>query len=250
MSGHSKWSTIKRKKAAVDAKRGAVFTRLAREIAVAARKSGADLETNFQLRLAVDRAKNANMPKNNIERAIKRGTGEDKEGVAFEDLYYEGYGPHGVAFMIECATDNRNRTVADLRHILIASGGSLGEDGSVAWQFEQASFFTFPVDDRSEDYLFELALACSADDFSIENDMVEFTGPTSVFKTINDGLVQVSIKPTDAGLRMDPKQEIALEPDQAAQVLRVIDNLEELDDVQNVYSNLSITDEALAKYEA
>jgi len=250
MSGHSKWSTIKRKKAAVDAKRGAVFTRLAREIAVAARKSGADLETNFQLRLAVDRAKNANMPKNNIERAIKRGTGEDKDGVAFEDLYYEGYGPHGVAFMIECATDNRNRTVADLRHILTASGGSLGEDGSVAWQFEQAAFFTFPVDDRSEDYLFELALACSADDFSIEDDMVEFIGPSSVFKTINDGLVEVSIKSTDAGLRMDPKQEIALEPDQAAQVLRVIDNLEELDDVQNVYSNLSITDEALAKYEA
>ncbi len=250
MSGHSKWSTIKRKKAATDAKRGAVFTRLAREIAVAARKSGSDLETNFQLRLAVDRAKNANMPKNNIERAIKRGTGEDKDGVAFEDLYYEGYGPHGVALMIECATDNRNRTVADLRHILTASGGSLGEDGSVAWQFEQAAFFTFPVDDRSEDYLFELALACSADDFSIEEDMVEFTGPTSVFKTINDGLVEASIKPTDAGLRMDPKQEIALEPDQAAQVLRVIDNLEELDDVQNVYSNLSITDEALAKYEA
>jgi len=250
MSGHSKWSTIKRKKAAVDAKRGAVFTRLAREIAVAARKSGADLETNFQLRLAVDRAKNANMPKNNIERAIKRGTGEDKDGVAFEDLYYEGYGPHGVAFMIECATDNRNRTVADLRHILTASGGSLGEDGSVAWQFEQAAFFTFPVDDRSEDYLFELALACSANDFSIEDDMVEFIGPSSVFKTINDGLVEVSIKSTDAGLRMDPKQEIALEPDQAAQVLRVIDNLEELDDVQNVYSNLSITDEALAKYEA
>ncbi len=250
MSGHSKWSTIKRKKAATDAKRGAIFTRLAREIAVAARKNGSDLEINFQLRLAVDRAKNANMPKNNIERAIKRGTGEDKDGVAFEDLNYEGYGPHGVALIIECATDNRNRTVADLRHILTASGGSLGEDGSVAWQFEQAAFFTFSVDDRSEDYLFELALACSADDFSIEDDMVEFTGPTSVFKTINDGLVEASIKPSDAGLRMDPKQEIALEPDQAAQVLRVIDNLEELDDVQNVYSNLSITDEVLAKYEA
>jgi YebC/PmpR family DNA-binding regulatory protein len=250
MSGHSKWSTIKRKKAVVDAKRGAVFTRLAREIAVAARKSGSDLETNFQLRLAVDRAKNANMPKNNIERAIKRGTGEDKDGVAFEDLYYEGYGPHGVAFMIECATDNRNRTVADLRHILTASGGSLGEDGSVAWQFEQAAFFTFPIDDRSEDYLFELALECSADDFSLEDNMVEFTGPTSVFKTINDGLEEANIKPTDAGLRMDPKQEIALLPDQAAQVLRVIDNLEELDDVQNVYSNLGITDEALAQYEA
>jgi transcriptional/translational regulatory protein YebC/TACO1 len=152
--------------------------------------------------------------------------------------------------MIECATDNRNRTVADLRHILTASGGSLGEDGSVAWQFEQAAFFTFPIDDRSEDYLFELALECSADDFSLEDNMVEFTGPTSVFKTINDGLEEANIKPTDAGLRMDPKQEIALLPDQAAQVLRVIDNLEELDDVQNVYSNLGITDEALAQYEA
>ncbi len=250
MSGHSKWSTIKRKKAAVDAKRGAVFTRMAREVAVAARKGGSDLETNFQLRLAVDRAKAANMPKNNIERAIKRGTGEDKDGAAFEDLYYEGYGPHGVAFMIECATDNRNRTVADLRHILNASGGSLGEDGSVAWQFEQEAFFTFPVDDRSEDDLFELALASSADDFSLEDDVVEFTGPTSVFKTINDGLDRAEIKPSDAGLRMVPKQEIALDADQAAQVLRVIDNLEELDDVQNVYANLSITDEALAKYEA
>lgn len=250
MSGHSKWSTIKRKKAAVDAKRGAVFTRLAREIAVAARKGGSDLETNFQLRLAVDRAKASNMPKNNIDRSIKRGAGEDKDAAAFEDLYYEGYGPHGVAFMIECATDNRNRTVADLRHILTRSGGSLGADGSVAWQFEQAAFFTFPADGRDEDALFELALACSADDFTLEDAMVELTGPTSVFKAINDGLVATSIKPTDAGLRMEPKQEIALDADQGAQVLRVIDELEDLDDVQNVYTNLSITDEALAQYEA
>lgn len=250
MSGHSKWSTIKRKKAATDAKRGAIFTRLAREVAVAARKGGSDLETNFQLRLAVDRAKAANMPKNNIEKAIKRGAGEDKDAAAFEDLYYEGYGPHGVAFMIECATDNRNRTVADLRHILTASGGSLGEDGSVAWQFEQAAFFTFPADGRSEDDLFELALNCSADDFTLEDDIVEFTGPTSVFKTINDGLVEANIKPADAGLRMVPKQEISLDTDQAAQVLRVYDELDELDDVQNVYTNLNISDEALANYEA
>lgn len=145
MSGHSKWSTIKRKKAAEDAKRGKIFTKLAREIAVAARKKGGgDPEINFALRLAIDRAKDANMPKENIERAIRRGTGEDKDAAAIEEVYYEGYAPNGVALMIECATDNRNRTVADLRHILNEHGGSLGEDGSVAWQFSQKSFLFSP----------------------------------------------------------------------------------------------------------
>ena len=145
MSGHSKWSTIKRKKGAADAKRGAVFTRLTREIVMAARDGGSDLNGNFRLRLAVDKARSENMPKDNIERAIQRGTGEDKDAAAFEQITYEGYAPHGVAVMVECVTDNRNRTVAELRHALTKAGGNMGELGSVAWQFDRVAYFSFPV---------------------------------------------------------------------------------------------------------
>jgi YebC/PmpR family DNA-binding regulatory protein len=145
MSGHSKWSTIKRKKAANDAKRGNVFTRLAREIALAAREGGGDAEANFGLRLAVERARAANMPKDNIERAIRRGTGEDKDAAAFERILYEGYAPHGVALMMEVVTDNRNRTVAELRHTLSKAGGTMAEAGAVAWQFRRAAYFSIPA---------------------------------------------------------------------------------------------------------
>ena len=249
MSGHSKWSTIKRKKGAEDAKRGKIFTRLAREIAVAARKGGGDPGMNTALALSISRAKAANMPKDNIDRAIKRGTGEDKGAAAYEEAYYEGYGPHGVAFMIECATDNRNRTVADLRHVLSAGGGSLGEGGSVAWQFTQVAYFTFSADGQDEDAIFELAINGGADDVQIDAGVVEITGPTASFKSINDELAKARIEFNEAGLRMIPNQELELGVAETIQVLKVIERLEDLDDVQNVYSNLNISDEALAQYE-
>ena len=148
MSGHSKWATIKRKKGAADAKRGQVFTRLTREIVMAAREGGVDVDSNFRLRLAVERARAQNMPKENIERAIRRGTGQDKEGVTFEQVMYEGYGPHGVALMIECVTENRNRTVAEIRHLLSRSGGNMGEAGSVGWQFTRQAYFSIPATGR------------------------------------------------------------------------------------------------------
>jgi YebC/PmpR family DNA-binding regulatory protein len=250
MSGHSKWSTIKRKKGAADAKRGAIFTRLAREIAVAAREGGGDPDTNFRLRLAVDKARAENMPKDNIERAIKRGSGEDKDGAAYEEITYEGYGPKGVAFLIETVTDNRNRSVSDIRHALSKSGGSMGEVGSVAWQFERVAYFAFPSQALDYDKAFELAIEAGADDVLEDDGMIEITGPVETFKNIADLLQAANVNPEDAGLRMVPKQEMELEVNETLQVMRVIENLEDMDDVQNVYSNLKMSEEALAALEA
>ncbi|MEW6405189.1 MAG: YebC/PmpR family DNA-binding transcriptional regulator [Chloroflexota bacterium] len=250
MSGHSKWSTIKRKKGAEDAKRGKIFTRIAREIAIAARKGGGDPEMNTALSLAITRAKAANMPKENIERAIRRGTGEDKDGAAFEEITYEGYAPFGIALLIECATDNRNRTVADLRHVLTRFGGSMGEVGSVAWQFTQSAYFTIPTTGNDEEKIFELAVMGGADDVISDDEEIEIIGSASIFKPVHDMLEGAGIAFHEAGLRMIPKQEIELEVDRTVKVLRVIEELEDLDDVQGVYSNLNITDEALAAYEA
>jgi len=250
MSGHSKWSTIKRKKGAADARRGQLFTRLAREISIAARQGGGDPEANFRLRLAIDRARANNMPKDNIERAITRGTGEGKEGESLEEVFYEGYGPHGVALMIECVTDNRKRAVAEIRHVLTRFGGSMGETGSVSWQFNRMAYFSFPDDGVDQDKIFELAVEAGADDVTFEDGYVEITGSIENFKAISDSLGSVKIEPEEAGLRMVPTNEIELGPAETAQVLRVIEALEELDDVQNVYSNLRITDEALAQLEA
>ena len=247
MSGHSKWSTIKHKKAASDAKRGKVFTRLARELAVAARKGGGDPEMNTALALAVSRAKAANMPKENIDRAIKKGTGEDKSGEAYEEVMYEGYAPHGVALMIECATDNRRRTVADLRHVLTGGGGSLGEGGSVAWQFTQSAYFTLSAEGQNEDDIFELAVLGGADDVVADGGIIEIIGEITSFKSIHDQLAGAGIQTDDAGLRMIPNQEMDLDVDGTVKVMKVIERLEDLDDVQNVYSNLNITDEAIAQ---
>jgi YebC/PmpR family DNA-binding regulatory protein len=250
MSGHSKWSTIKRKKGAADAKRGQLFTRLARDISIAARHGGGDPNANFRLRLAIDRARENNMPKDNIERAITRGTGEGKDGGGLEEVFYEGYGPHGVALMIECVTDNRNRAVAEIRHVLTRFGGSMGETGSVGWQFNRMAYFSLPDDDIDKDKVFELAVEAGADDVIFDDGYVEITGSIENFKEINDSLESAKIVPEEAGLRMVPTNEIDLDPTDTAQVLRVIESLEELDDVQNVYSNLHITDEALAQLEA
>jgi len=200
------------------------------------------------LALAVSRAKAANMPKDNIDRAIKKGPGEDKSGAAFEEITYEGYAPHGIALMIECATDNRNRTVSDLRHILTSSGGSMGEGGSVAWQFTQSAYFTMSAEGLDEDEVFELAVQGGADDVLFDSGVVEIVGGTSSFKPIHDQLVQAGINAEDAGLRMIPNQEMSLEVDETVKVMKVIERLEDLDDVQNVYTNLSITDDAMAQF--
>ena len=250
MSGHSKWSTIKRKKGAADAKRGAVFTRLAREIALASREGGGDPETNFRLRIAVDKARASNMPKDNIERAIKRGTGESKEGGTIEEVMYEGYAPHGIALMINVVTDNRNRAIADVRHILNRFGGSMGGDGSVAWQFTRISYFGFELQNKTEDAVFELAVEAGADDVVFDDGYAEILGPVDAFKTISDQLHKAGIQAEEAELRMIPNQEIELNTDEAIKVMKIIEALEELDDVQNVYSNLNITDDALAELEA
>lgn len=250
MSGHSKWSTIKRKKAAEDAKRGQVFTRLARELVLAAREGGGDPESNVRLRLAIDRAKAANMPKDNIERAIKRGTGESKDASDIEEIIYEGYAPHGVALIIECVTDNRNRCVAEIRHILNRYGGSLGEGGSVAWQFTRSSYFALPAASVDPDEVFELAVEGGADDVIMDDPgMIEIIAPVASFKKINDLLCNAGYQPEEASLRMIPNQEIELSTEDTLQVMRVIEALEDLDDVQNVYTNLHISEEAVAKLE-
>jgi len=250
MSGHSKWSTIKRKKGAMDAKRGAIFTRVAKEVALAAREGGGDPEANFKLRLAIDKAKAANMPKENIERAIRRGTGEDKDGTVIEEVFYEGYAPHGVAMMIECVTDNRNRAVSDVRHILNRFGGNMGESGSVAWQFTQVSYFAFPPLGMNEDDVFELAIEGGADDVIFDEEIIEIIGPVESFKIISDQLQLAKVKPDEAGLRMMPNQEITLSTEHTVKVMKVIEALEELDDVQNVYANLTITGDAMMQLEA
>lgn len=250
MSGHSKWSTIKRKKGVNDARRGQAFTRLAREISMTAREGGGNPDTNFALRLAMDKARAENMPNDNIERAIKRGTGEDKEGAALEQVTYEGFGPHGISLMIETVTDNRNRTVSDLRHALSRMGGRLGEAGSVGWQFDKVAFFAFPAGNRTEDQVFELAVEAGAEDVWYEDGQAEITGPVEAFKRIGDALKKAGITVDDAGLRMQAKQEMELGPDESLQVMRLIESLEELDDVQNTAYNLKISDEALEKIAA
>jgi YebC/PmpR family DNA-binding regulatory protein len=245
MSGHSKWSTIKRKKGAEDAKRGKIFTRLAREITMSAREGGGDPDSNVRLRLAIDKARGANMPKDSIERAINRGSGAGDDGASYEEITYEGYAPKGIALMIECVTDNRNRTVAELRHILSRSGGSLGESGSVAWQFTRNAYFAFPAKDHDFDHIFEIALEGGADDISSDDGTIEIVGPTDTFKTLSDALAGINIHPEEAGLRMMPNQEMALGVEDTMQVMKAVDALEELDDVQNVYSNLQISDEVM-----
>jgi YebC/PmpR family DNA-binding regulatory protein len=249
MSGHSHWATIKRKKGASDAKRGAVYTRCTREIVMAVREGGGDPESNFRLRLAMERARAQYMPKDNIERAIKRGTGESKEGETFEQVYYEGYAPHGVALMIECVTENRNRTVAEVRHILARSGGNLGEAGSVAWQFKRAAVFTIPAEGNNFDKIFELAVEGGADDVTSDEESMTILAPVETFKTIGDLLKKNKIEVSEAGMRMLPNQEMELDVDGTLQVMRAIENVEEIDDVQNVYANLRISEEAVAALE-
>jgi YebC/PmpR family DNA-binding regulatory protein len=248
MSGHSKWSTIKRKKQAEDTKRGKVFTKLAREIAIAAKEGGSDLESNFKLRLVVDKAKSANMPKDNIERAIQRGTGELK-GEELEELRYEGYGPNGVAMLIQVLTDNRNRAVSDVRRVLSKHGGNLGAAGCVAWLFEPRGYISLEANDEDPEELALLAIEAGAEDIEADGQLLEvYTDPANL-QAVKEALEQQGFSP-DSQLSMLPKSVTNLSTEKTVQTMRLIDALEELDDVQQVYSNLAISDEVMVEYEA
>jgi YebC/PmpR family DNA-binding regulatory protein len=248
LSGHSKWSTIKRKKAATDAKRGQIFTKLAKEIAIAARE-GADPEVNFRLRLVIDKAKQSNMPKDNIERAVRRGAGLDKDTI-LEEITYEGYGPHGVALLIQVVTDNRNRAVADIRRWFNKLGGSLGESGCVAWQFEPKAYFTAQPTDLGQDEIFDIAVESGADDVSFGDDLIEIFAEPGDFQIVREGLVEHGLVLDSSELTMVPKTTIELAEKPTFQNMNLISTLEDLDDVQHVYSNLDISDELMAKFEA
>ena len=245
MSGHSKWSTIKRKKGAEDAKRGKVFTRLARDITIAARTGGGDPSTNPALRLAIDRARGANMPKDNIERAVKRGTGE-LEGGQLEEVFYEGYAPHGAALLLKCLTDNRNRTLADVRRVFNRGSGRLAEAGAVTWMFDSKGLITIDCRDMDADDLFLMAVEAGAEDVEISEGFVEvYTAPGDLH-VVRDSLVERGVAVEDAELAMVPKTPMLLGEKETLQALHMIEALEELDDVQQVYSNLDISEEILA----
>ncbi len=243
MSGHSKWSTIKHKKAATDAKRGKVFTRLAKVITIAAREGGGDLEMNNSLALAVAKAKAQNMPKDNIERAIKRGTGELDGGELYEAMY-EVYGPHGIAILIEVVTDNRNRAIADVRHVVSKYGGTMADAGSVAWQFTRKGYIGI-TDEVDEDELFMVAAEAGAEDIQF-GEVTEIFVEVDDFRTVRQAISESGIDMEEANLIYDPNNPIELGQKEAVQVMGLVEKIEDLDDVQNVYSTLDITDEAIA----
>ena len=246
MAGHNKWSKIKRKKGVNDAKRGALFTKLIREITVAARDGGGDPEYNARLRLAVDTSKANSMPAENIERAIKKGTGE-LEGVNYEETSYEGYGPGGVALFIECLTDNTNRTVADVRHALTKFDGSLGTDGSVAWQFDRKGVFTIDASRYSEDSVFEAAIDAGAEDVADDGDEFVVTAEPADFMGVQKGLKEVGIEIASAELTRIAKNEMAITGKDAVKLLKLLHWLDDLDDVQKVHSNADIDEAVLAE---
>jgi len=249
MSGHSKWAQIKRKKAVTDAKKGQMFTRLAREIAVAARAGGGDPAANFTLRLIIDKARAANMPKENIERAIQRGTGALK-GEAIEEIIYEGYGPGGVAMIMEVMTDNRNRAIADIRRVFNRQGGSLGESGSVAWMFEQKGVITVEAGSMDPDELGLLALEVGADDALVDDGIVEIYTDPKDLHFVREALAKRHIKIESAEISMIPKSRMRLDDEETLRAMRLIEALEEIEDVQRVYSNLEIPEDLVEKLEA
>jgi YebC/PmpR family DNA-binding regulatory protein len=250
MSGHSKWKTIKHQKGVADARRGQLFTRLAREIAIAAREGGGNPDTNFKLRLAVDKARSNSMPKDNIERAIRRGTGEDKDGAAFESMMYEAYGPHGAGILIQVVTDNRNRSVADLRRLMTRGNGTMAEAGAVSWQFSRKAYISVPAEGNDPDRIFEIAVDAGADDVLPGDEEIEIFAPAENYHTVVQALERAGVKISESELRMEPNQKLELDPDSSVQVMKLMEQLEELDDVQAVYTNLEFSDAALAAMEA
>jgi YebC/PmpR family DNA-binding regulatory protein len=243
MSGHSKWSTIKRKKGAEDAKRGKIFTRIAREIMMAARESGPDPDSNSALRLAIDKGRAANMPKDNIERAINRGAGTGDEAVHMEEVVYEGYGPGGVALVVNCVTDNRNRTLADIKYVFNRSGGNMASAGAVTWQFDQKGYISVDAKGANYDDVFLVAADAGADDVQQEDESYSIYTPREDLAAVARSLEKAGYKVQERELIWMPQNEIELETAQALQVMNLIEKLEDLDDVQGVASNLSITDE-------
>ena len=245
MSGHSKWSTIRRKKEKVDAKRGRIFTRLIKEITVAAREGGGDPESNPRLRTAIANAKADNMPQDNIERAIKKGTGE-LPGTRYEEAHFEAYGPGGVAVLIEVLTDNKNRTTAELRHILTKYGGSMGETGSVTWIFHQKGLIHVEKDDIDEDRLLEISLDGGAEDVSLQGDIYEIIIDPSSFESVKDLLKKEEFRIMKAEVTKAPQSTVKInERKKAEKILDLMEALEEQEDVQNIYSNFDIPDEIL-----
>jgi len=240
MSGHSKWHTIKHKKGALDAKRGKIFTKLIKEITVAARVGGSgDVDQNARLRKVVTDAKGMNMPNDTIDRAIKRGTGE-LEGVNYDEITYEGYGIGGVAVLVETMTDNRNRTVAEIRHIFSKNGGNMGEAGSVAWMFDKKGYIVVDKEAKSEDELFEIVTEAGADDMKLEGDVFEiYTAPEN-FDAVHDAIKAAGIEPQAAEVSMIPQNYIALTGDDARKMLKLYEAIDDNDDVQKVYANFDI----------
>jgi len=247
MSGHSKWASIKHKKAAVDAKRGKIFTRHIRELTFAARAGGGDPASNSALRHAIDAAKAVNMPADNIKKAIQRGTGE-LEGVNYEGITYEGYGPGGVAILVECLTDNKNRTVAEVRHVFAKYNGNLGESGCVAWMFTRKGLILVSTDAVEEDELMEVVLENGAEDMAVDEGNYEVTTTVEDFDTVLQAVKNKNLTPESAGIEMIPSTYIKLEGKQAEQMLKLTEKLEDLDDVQNVWSNFDISEEDIEAY--
>jgi len=248
MSGHSKWSTIKHKKGAADAKRGKIFTKVIKEITVAARIGGGDIDGNPRLRLAVQKAKEVNMPQENVTRAIKKGTGE-LEGVQYEETSYEGYGPGGVAIFMEVMTDNKNRTVGELRATLGKNGGNMGENGCVAWIFEQKGLITVKIAEKGEEELLELAIDAGADDMQTVEDYYEITTSVESFEPVRKATEDAGIKTQSSELTRIPQNTVNVEEKHCKPLLRLMDTLEDHDDIQKVYSNFEITDEIMATIE-
>jgi YebC/PmpR family DNA-binding regulatory protein len=245
MSGHSKWSTIKHKKGAADAKRGKIFTRIIKEMTVAARMGGGDVDGNPRLRAAVTEAKASNMPKDNIDRAIKRGTGE-LEGVNYEELTYEGYGPGGVAVMVETMTDNTNRTTPEIRHAFEKCGGNMGTQGSVRFQFERKGYFAIEKSAATEDKLMEVALEAGADDLQTDDaEVFEVYTTPDAFEQVRQALEKAKIPTLEAKLDMVPANYVKLDEQKSRQMMRLLEMLDDQDDVQNVYTNFDVPEEMM-----
>jgi YebC/PmpR family DNA-binding regulatory protein len=241
MSGHSKWATIKRKKGALDAKRGKIFTRLIKELTIAARQGGGDPSGNPRLRLAIDNAKSANMPADNIERAIKKATGE-LEGVNYVELMYEGYGPGGVAVLVEVATDNKNRTVAEVRHIFSKNGSAMGEAGSVAWMFDRKGVISMPAQGKTEDELLEVILDAGADDLTSEEGYFEIKTSMESFELVRKTILEKGLTIENASLQWVAKNLVPVTGEDAEKVDKLIESIEDNDDVQNVFTNADFVD--------
>ena len=246
MSGHSKWSSIKHKKAAADSKRGAQFTKLARAITIAARDGGGDPEANATLAHAIQKAKDFSMPKDNIERAIAKGTGEDKDSVELVEIVYEGYGPGGIALLIQCLTDNRNRTGSDVRHILTSRGGSLGEPGSVAWNFEQKGVIIVDAGGYEEEDLF-VAIDAGAEDINADDDAFEIVTAPSDLPAVRLALEEAGVKLESADVIQQPKTRTEVDADPAGKLFKLIEALEEHDDIGEVSANFDVSAEVLEK---